>query len=126
MKILVDENVSTALINKLRDRGHVVSSTIGLGLAGAEDQWVLTRAVREGAIILASDKEFSRLLQFPGANNPQPQALLVTVEHCIHSRLMNDVILALEVLQTKEGDEPFVAMLEGDRILIQIGTGGEA
>ncbi|MBW2306090.1 MAG: DUF5615 family PIN-like protein [Deltaproteobacteria bacterium] len=126
MKILVDENVSTALINKLQDRGYVVSGTIGLGLAGAEDQWVLTRAVREGAIILASDKEFSRLLQFPSANNPQPQALLITVDHCIHSRLMDDVILALEVLQTKEGDEPFVAMLEGDRILIQIGTGGEA
>ncbi len=126
MKILLDENVSVELINKLRDAGHVVNDTISLGLAGAEDQWVLTRAVREGAIILTSDKKFGCFLQFPGENNPRPQALLITVEHCMLARLMEDVILALEVLQSKWANEPFVAILEEGRIRIQAGTDRKA
>jgi predicted nuclease of predicted toxin-antitoxin system len=117
----VDENISVQLMNKLEEAGHTVINTIALGLAGSEDRWVLTRAVRERTIILTSDREFSYFLQFPGEDNPPPQALLIPAEHCINSSLMEEVVIALEVLQSKLGDTPFGAKLVEGQISIRTG-----
>lgn len=110
-------------MNKLEDAGHTVIDSIALGLAGSEDRWVLARAVREGAIILTSDREFSYFLQFPGEDNPPPQALLIPAGHCINSSLTQEVVTALGALQSELGDAPFVAKLAEGQILIRAGSG---
>ena len=68
MNFVADENVSVAVINRLRSDGHEVWSA-SEHMAGAADPLVLQTAVRLGALLLTEDKDFGELVYRLGAES---------------------------------------------------------
>lgn len=67
MKILANENVYDPIVEYLRSEGHSVFDTKRTELAGAPDDEVFARAVRDHLVIVTMDKDFTRMLRFPPA-----------------------------------------------------------
>ena len=67
MKILADENVCDPIVEYLRTAGHSVFDTKRTELAGAPDDEVFARAVKDRLVIVTMDKDFTRMLRFPPA-----------------------------------------------------------
>ncbi|UCG42813.1 MAG: DUF5615 family PIN-like protein, partial [candidate division WOR-3 bacterium] len=55
------------IVEYLRAAGHSVFDTKRTELAGASDDAVYERAVKEGLVILTMDKDFTRSMRFPPA-----------------------------------------------------------
>jgi predicted nuclease of predicted toxin-antitoxin system len=68
VKFVADENVSGAVINRLRSEGHEVWSA-SEHMAGAADPFVLQTSVRLGALLLTEDKDFGELVYRLGAES---------------------------------------------------------
>lgn len=60
MRFVADENVSRALVERLRKRGHDVRWIHG-PMSGLDDTGIVGLAERERRVILTHDKGFSRL-----------------------------------------------------------------
>ena len=60
MRVLTDENVSSAVIRGLRATGQDVLA-VKESLAGATDQQILARAQAEQRLLLTHDKDFGEL-----------------------------------------------------------------
>ncbi|MEO0080806.1 MAG: DUF5615 family PIN-like protein [candidate division WOR-3 bacterium] len=67
MRILAKENLYDPIVEYLRNAGHEVFDTKRTGLAGARDEAVYERAVKEQLVIVTMDKDFTRSLRFPPA-----------------------------------------------------------
>ncbi|MEO0108911.1 MAG: DUF5615 family PIN-like protein [candidate division WOR-3 bacterium] len=67
MRILANENLYDPIVGYLRTAGHDVFDTKRTELAGATDEAVFERAVKEHRIIVTMDKDFTRSLRFPPA-----------------------------------------------------------
>ena len=64
MKWLLDEMLPAASCRQLVARGHDAVSVHDLGLAGAEDERVFDRAVREGRVLVTENfADYSLLLE---------------------------------------------------------------
>lgn len=61
MKILVDENISRLLVERLRREGHQVQYILEIA-KGSKDPTVLELANRQGALLLTDDKDFGELV----------------------------------------------------------------
>lgn len=61
MTFLADESVDRAIIDRLRQDGHEIIS-IAEESPGVPDDVVLASAVREGIVLLTSDKDFGQLV----------------------------------------------------------------
>lgn len=64
MKILVDENIHTGIVNELRKAGFEMLSITEVGLAGCDDQKILEYSERYDLILLSGDKDFGGLIEF--------------------------------------------------------------
>jgi predicted nuclease of predicted toxin-antitoxin system len=61
MRFLVDENVSHAVIKRLRSDGFDVAS-VGETLAGARDSDILKVSAAEGRILITEDRDFGEMV----------------------------------------------------------------
>lgn len=61
MKLLADENMDVAIVERLRLDGHQVWYVVEMEPGIADDE-VLTLANREGAILITADKDFGELV----------------------------------------------------------------
>jgi predicted nuclease of predicted toxin-antitoxin system len=66
MRFLADECLREEIVAALRDAGHEVATIAG-SQAGAPDELVLERAIRERAILLTADKDFGEITIGRGA-----------------------------------------------------------
>lgn len=64
MKILVDENIHTGIINGLRNAGFETLFVPEAGLAGCDDEKILEYSERHDLILLSGDKDFGGLIEF--------------------------------------------------------------
>ena len=67
MRILANENLYDPIVEYLRTAGHSVFDTKRTELAGAPDETVFERAVKEQLVVVTMDKDFTRSLRFPPA-----------------------------------------------------------
>jgi len=65
VNILANENLFEPMVEVLRACGHSVLDFKRSALAGAPDEDVYERAVRERLVIVTMDKDFARTLRFP-------------------------------------------------------------
>lgn len=70
MKLLLDEGVPLRTADELRRLGVDAQHILELGLKGRSDETVLTRARDDGAVIVAFDSDFHRLLAVSQATGP--------------------------------------------------------
>ena len=65
MKLVVDENVSYGLVERLRAEGYEVISIAELSNRGASDADVFTLALQEQAVFITRDYHFTNPIRFP-------------------------------------------------------------
>lgn len=65
MRLLADESVDRAIVQRLRDDGHDVPYVAEME-PGIDDQLVLHRANAAGAVLLTQDKDFGELVHRQG------------------------------------------------------------
>lgn len=65
MNILANENLYDPIVHFLIREGHDVLDTKRTALAGAPDEEVFQRAIRDQRVIVTMDKDFTRMLRFP-------------------------------------------------------------
>jgi predicted nuclease of predicted toxin-antitoxin system len=65
MKVVVDENVSYRVVERLRLTGHEVISISELPHRGISDEEVYTLALSEPAILITRDYHFTNPVRFP-------------------------------------------------------------
>jgi predicted nuclease of predicted toxin-antitoxin system len=65
MRIVIDENVSYGVAERLRMRGHDVLSISEMPERGMSDEDVYALAVREEAVIITRDYHFTNPVRFP-------------------------------------------------------------
>ena len=61
MKILADENISSLLVERLRQEGHLVQYIMEIA-RGSNDPTVLDLANRQEALLITDDKDFGELV----------------------------------------------------------------
>ena len=59
--LLADENIHPLVVSGLRARGCDITTAADLGLAGASDQAIISRATAERRVVLTHDPDFGRL-----------------------------------------------------------------
>jgi predicted nuclease of predicted toxin-antitoxin system len=70
MRFLLDMGISTAVAGSLRSLGHDAEHLHDLGLGTLPDAEILTKALRDGAVLVTHDLDFSHLLAASGAVLP--------------------------------------------------------
>ncbi len=70
MKLLLDQGTPRSAAARLRDLGHDAVHTSEIGLAEAEDRQVLTRATKEGRVVVTLDADFHSVLALSRAKGP--------------------------------------------------------
>jgi predicted nuclease of predicted toxin-antitoxin system len=99
VKIKVDENIGSAGVGLLRDRGHDVLTVRDQGLAGATDNEIFRVCVNEGRTLVTLDRDFGQATRFP----PEQSAGIVVLElggraslRLLHDRLRDFLAVATE------------------------------
>lgn len=70
MKFKVDENLPSEIVTDLRKDGHEADSVWDEGLAGSPDPVIISRARREGRIVLTLDKGMADIRTYPPDRHP--------------------------------------------------------
>jgi predicted nuclease of predicted toxin-antitoxin system len=114
MKLLLDENLSPALLIVLRALSVACTHVAREGLLSADDREIWAFAVREGYTIVTKDRDFHQLALVKGAP-PQVVRLaignqsLATTQRilCAHLELIRAFVTAADraVLVILDGDE---------------------
>jgi len=65
LKFLVDENVSLAVAERLRQLGHEAEAVIESGFSSASDQKVFQLAIEKESILITRDHHFTNGMLFP-------------------------------------------------------------
>jgi len=65
MKILVDENISHGLVERLRKEGHEVIAICELPDRGVSDEDIYAFILREQSVLITRDYHFTNPVRFP-------------------------------------------------------------
>ena len=80
MRLLLDANLSPALVAPLTRAGHDVQHVDQIGLVSADDQAILDHAAADGRVIITADSDFPMLLALRRATMPS----VVLLRHVTH------------------------------------------
>jgi predicted nuclease of predicted toxin-antitoxin system len=70
VKLLLDANLSPRLVSLLTRAGHDVAHVFDLGMAEADDETILARALTEERAVVTADTDFVTMLALTGAELP--------------------------------------------------------
>lgn len=79
MRLLFDENLSTALTEELADLYPGSSHILAVGLGGASDAVIWTRALVDGFVLVTKDEDFQRLSVLRGS---PPKVIWIRLGNC--------------------------------------------
>jgi predicted nuclease of predicted toxin-antitoxin system len=69
MRFLVDEDLPTAVVGLLIERGHEAQNVRSIGLAGKNDREVFNAAQSRAAVLLTADVAFGNVRTYPPAHH---------------------------------------------------------
>ncbi len=70
MKLLVDQNLSTSLVEQLASAGHEVNHTTTVGLASASDPAIFEWCRENDAVLVTADKKLTKFVAAERAADP--------------------------------------------------------
>lgn len=79
MKLLFDENLAERLVRDLEDLYPGSAHVVSVGLGGAGDGVIWTRAGAEGFVLVTKDEDFHRLSVMWG---PPPKVIWIRLGNC--------------------------------------------
>ena len=79
MKLLFDENLAARLARDLADVYPESAHVSALGLGGASDRAIWTRAAADGFVLVTKDEDFHRLSVLLG---PPPKVIWIRLGNC--------------------------------------------
>jgi predicted nuclease of predicted toxin-antitoxin system len=117
VKFLIDENLSTRLVERLASDGHDVVHVRDVGLKAADDQVVLEHARDEDRVLVSADTDFGALLAASRASRPSVILLRLSTGRRVEQVA---ALIARTVDDLHEDlDEGSVIVLEQDRIRVR-------
>jgi predicted nuclease of predicted toxin-antitoxin system len=94
MRIVIDENVSYGVVERLRMKGHDVIPISELPARGISDEVVYALTVREHAVLVTRDYHFTNPIRFPAEKtkgiiyirhgNLKAEAEIMLMENFLH------------------------------------------
>ncbi|MGH8527230.1 MAG: DUF5615 family PIN-like protein [Gammaproteobacteria bacterium] len=110
MKVKLDENLPTRLVDALEKRGHEVDTVATEGLAGKLDVHVWASACREGRFFITQDLDFSDIRRFrPGTH---PGLLLVRLREPGANALLERISAAIQTHGLESWSGCFVVLTD--------------
>lgn len=80
MKLLLDANLSPALVKSLTTAGYDATHVVDHGLLRADDDTILQRAVADGCVVVTADSDFPMMLATRRLAGPSVVALRQVTE----------------------------------------------
>ena len=114
MRLLVDQNLSTSLVDQLASAGHDVFHTASVGLASASDPAIFEWCRENGAALVTADKKLTKFLAAEQAAEP---AVVIVRDYLLDvERLASDLVASLPVIdETVTSRGPAVFSVSPDR-----------
>lgn len=110
MKIKLDENLPTSLVNGLLQLGHDVDTVTQEGLSGHDDVVVWQAAQKDGRFLITQDLDFSDIRRFqPGTHHG---LMLVRLHEPGRTSLRRRVLNAFQVGDADEWPACFVVVTD--------------
>jgi predicted nuclease of predicted toxin-antitoxin system len=95
IRFLADENVPSAVVRFLKDKGFDLKEVRGAGIAGESDDAVIALARKEERVLLTFDRHFANILAYP----PSSHHGIIRIR--IHPPLIDHILQALDELIKK-------------------------
>ena len=95
MRLLVDENLSARIVDRLEAAKHDAVHVTTIGLGSADDERILQAAADEARVVLTADADFSTMLALEGRSRPSV-VMLRSSDHLTPDEQADLIILALE------------------------------
>jgi predicted nuclease of predicted toxin-antitoxin system len=114
VKLLVDANLSPRLVSLLTQAGHDVTHVFDLGMAEADDETVLARALAEERAVVTADTDFVTMLALTGAE--LPSVVLVRRDTGRRVAALASLLVANVAPLDVEIREGCIVVVEADRV----------
>lgn len=117
MRFLIDNALSPAVAERLRDAGHQAAHVRDYGLQASSDQEILERAQQERRVVVSADTDFGTLLALRRERSPS----VVLFRHGTQRRPDAQARLLLSNLPALEQDlaDGGLAVIEPGRIRVR-------
>jgi predicted nuclease of predicted toxin-antitoxin system len=117
VKLLLDANLSPRLVSLLTRAGHDVAHVFDLGMAEADDETILARALIEERAVVTADTDFVTMLALTGAE--LPSVVLVRRNAGRRVAALASLLLANVAPLDAEICKGCVVVVEADRVRVR-------
>lgn len=117
MRFLVDNALSPAVAEGLRQAGHDAAHVRDYGIAAEDDEVIFERAAEEGRILVSADTDFGTILAL--RKTPKPSVILFRLSTRHHPEHQIRVVLANLSDLSADLDRGCIAVFEDTRIRVR-------
>jgi predicted nuclease of predicted toxin-antitoxin system len=117
VKLLVDANLSPRLVSRLTQAGHDASHVFDLGMAEADDETILARALVEERAVVTADTDFVTMLALTGAE--LPSVVLVRRDTGRRVAALASLLVANVAPLEAEIRKGCIVVVEADRVRVR-------
>lgn len=117
MRLLVDENLSVRIVNRLEDAEHDAVHVIAVGLGNSDDEVILRSAADNQRVVVTADADFSTILALQGMSQPSV-LMLRSSDHLAPDQQADLILLALGRVG-EELERGAIASVAAERIRVR-------
>jgi predicted nuclease of predicted toxin-antitoxin system len=117
VKLLLDANLSPRLVSLLTRAGHDVAHVFDLGMAEADDETILARALIEERAVVTADTDFVTMLALTGAE--LPSVVLVRRDTGRRVAALASLLVANVAPLDAEIRKGCIVVVEADRVRVR-------
>ena len=117
MRFLVDNALSPAVAEGLRQAGHDAAHVRDYGMAAEDDEEIFERAAQEGRVLISADTDFGTILAL--RKTPKPSVILFRLSTLHHPDHQIRLLLANLTDFSVDLERGCIAVIEDTRIRLR-------